>query len=254
MVRILRRAPVLLACPVLCWFDCLVAAAVGRLKPGLRARVLQRWSRWLLVGVGVEVETRGPIPSHGLIASNHLSYLDILVLSATARCVFVSKREVKWWPFVGWVAAMTGAVFVDRSRPGQTYSLLPQMQQRLASGESLVLFPEGTSGGGKEVLPFRSSLFEAAVKAEAPITAAYLLYELPAGDGDPVMDVCYWGDMTLLPQLLKLLSKKCVRATVVFGERARVFADRKEAAQELRREVVGLGEIVEPRYEAAHPG
>jgi 1-acyl-sn-glycerol-3-phosphate acyltransferase len=191
----------------------------------------------------VQVSVAGQVPARGLIASNHLSYLDILVLSAVARCVFVSKSEVKWWPIVGWVASLTGTVFVDRERRSQTHSTWPQMRLRLQAGERLVLFPEATSSNGRELLPFRSSLFEAAAAEAAPITAAYISYTLNAGEGDPSMDVCYWGKMTMLPHLVKLLTKTGVHATVRFADDPRVFSDRKQAALEMQRQVLELANV-----------
>lgn len=207
-----------------------------------RSDVLHRWNRRILKRIGVEVAVCGPIPARGLIASNHLSYLDILVLSATARCFFVSKSEVKSWPLVGWIATLTGTVFVDRSRRSPTHSLQPQMQDRLESGELLVLFPEGTSSDGGGLLPFHSSFFESAVVASAPITATYLSYELPEAEGDPKLEVCYWGDMILFPHLIQLLTKSKVRATVRFACEPQIFSDRKEAAREIHLRVRELAE------------
>lgn len=206
-----------------------------------RSAILRRWSARCLKSVGVQIASSGPVPERGLIVSNHLSYLDIWVFSAVARSIFVSKSEVKWWPVVGWVASMTGTIFVNRSRPGQTQNVQRQMQARLAAGERLILFPEATSSRHGEVLPFRSSLFEAAVAVAAPITAARLSYELTGGDGDPDTDICYWGDMTLFPHVFKLLTKSSVRAHVSFASEPRIFSDRKQAAQETRRQVMALG-------------
>jgi 1-acyl-sn-glycerol-3-phosphate acyltransferase len=195
--------------------------------------------------MGVHVSVCGPVPVRGLIASNHVSYLDILVLSATARCSFVSKSEVKSWPLVGWIAAMTGTVFVDRGRRSQTHRLYPQMQERLQSGERLVLFPEGTSSDGRGVLPFHSSFFEAAVAGAAPVTATHLSYQLADGDGDPATDVCYWGEMTLFPHVIKLLTKSSVRAVVRFATKPQVFSHRKQAALGMHCEVEAFAEAAE---------
>lgn len=190
--------------------------------------------------MGVQFSVVGPPPARGLIASNHLSYLDILVFSAAAPCVFVSKSEVRSWPIVGWVASLTGTVFVNRSSRAETGSVRPQMQERLEAGAVVILFPEATSTDGSELLPFRSSLFQAAVDAAAPITPACISYHVT--DGDPRMDVCYWGEMTLFPHLLKLLTKNGVRATVRFAGHAQTFSDRKQAALEMQRQVEALAE------------
>ena len=242
ILRVSTRAPIFLSLVCCCLTEAILRSPFARSNADSRSDVLHRWNRRILKSIGIEVAVCGPIPARGLIASNHLSYLDILVLSATARCFFVSKSEVKSWPLVGWIAALTGTVFVDRSRRIPTHNLQPQMQERLESGELLVLFPEGTSSDGGGLLPFHSSFFESAVAADAPITATYLSYELPEYEGDPKLEVCYWGDMILLPHLMKLLTKTKVRATVRFARESQMFSDRKQAAREIHRRVRELAE------------
>jgi 1-acyl-sn-glycerol-3-phosphate acyltransferase len=112
------------------------------------------------------------------------------------------------------------------------------MERRLAEGMLVVLFPEGTSSDGTRVLPFRSSLFQAAIAAEAGIRAAHLAYEVK--DGRPETDVCYWGEMTMLPHVLKLFSKPSVCAHARFSMSSRKFSNRKAAAREMYQEVVAL--------------
>lgn len=229
-----------MGCVSLCLAECLLRRASRRLSATSRSDIMHRWSTRILSVMRVQVRVAGPVPLRGLIVSNHLSYLDILVLSAVTRCLFVSKREVKWWPMVGWVAAMTGTVFVDRSRRSQTHRVRTEMQDRLHAGERLVLFPEATSSNGRQLLPFYSSLFESAVADAVPATATYLSYELAPGEGDPVMDVCYWGDMTLLPHVIKLLTKTKVQAYVAFADKPRTFSHRKQAALEMQRQIQEL--------------
>jgi 1-acyl-sn-glycerol-3-phosphate acyltransferase len=190
--------------------------------------------RW----IGVSVACHGSPPEAGLIVSNHLSYLDILVFSAVAPCAFVAKREVKSWPGIGWIATLAGAVYIDRSRRSQTQVVQPQVAASLAAGVRLVLFPEGTSSDGKQILPFRSSLLQPAIENHAAITAACISYEIE--DGDPSVDVCYYGDMVMAPHAAKLFGKRAVKATLRFGAQARVYSDRKEAARELYEEVSAL--------------
>lgn len=180
----------------------------------------------------------GTLPESGLIVSNHLSYLDILVFSAVADCAFVAKQEVKAWPGVGWIATLAGTIYIDRSRRSATHGIQPEIAAALAARARLVIFPEGTSSDGRQILPFRSSLLQPAIEDRAPITAASISYEIE--DGDPAVDVCYWGTMTMGPHALKLFGKSGVRATVRFGQRAQVFTDRKEAVRILQDEVAEL--------------
>lgn len=225
-----------------CIFGCLIDFAghgmVGRLNTRSRASILQRWSRRLLSFIGVKIHINGQIPQRGLIVSNHLSYLDILVFSAVSDCVFVSKREVKSWPGIGWISSLSGTIYIDRNRRTDTHSVQEQMQAPLSSGMRLVLFPEGTSSDGSRVLHFHSSLFQPAVDLKIPITAAALEYFL--GDGNAAHEACYWGDMTLLPHLLNLLTKKEVQARVSFSPEHMTFNDRKEAARVMQARVEQL--------------
>jgi lyso-ornithine lipid O-acyltransferase len=239
--RVLTRFPFFLCLVGLCFTDCVLHVCLGKSDPASRAATLQRWCKRVLSCLRVQVSVAGAIPTRSLIVSNHPSYLDILAFAAISRCMFVSKSEIRSWPFIGWIASLTGTVFVDRARPSQTQHPQQEMQDRLQAGGLLALFPEGTSTDGRELLPFRSSLFEAAVVVAAPITAAYISYELPRGDGDPVMDICYWGDMTLMPHFFKLLTKAEIKATVKFSDQPRIFHDRKQAAREMQREVAELG-------------
>ena len=239
--RVLTRGTVFVCLMCSCFAECLLRSC-GRKPDGVsRAAILQRWSLRILSCLRVQISIAGEIPGHGLIVSNHVSYLDILAFSAAARCVFLAKSEIKSWPFIGWIAGLTGTVFIDRTRRIQTHHLQPQIRKQLESGIPLVLFPEGTSTDGRHILPFCSSFFQAAVSAAIPITAAHLSYELAEGDGDPVTDIAYWGDMTLLPQFLKLLMKNRVTAKVRFSDHPKVFFDRKQAAREMQQEVTEMG-------------
>jgi 1-acyl-sn-glycerol-3-phosphate acyltransferase len=192
----------------------------------------------LLRRLSIDITLHGEIPTSGLIVSNHLSYLDILVFSALAPCAFVSKKEVRKWPVFGFFAAIAGTIFVDRSRPQLAQNTVEEMQEALRSGVRVVLFPEGTSTGGDKVLPFKPTLFESAVETQQLVTAARIAYRLE--QKDPANIACYWGDMTFAPHLLRLLAERRVIAAIRFDERSQVFADRKTAAEKLHQAVVLL--------------
>ena len=213
----------------------------GRLSEQTRIEVLHRWSVRTLRRMAVSIQVSGSPAGGGLIASNHLSYLDIMVYSAIAPCAFVSKREVRSWPGVGWIATLAGTIYVDRSRRSETHTVQPEIQSALASGLRLFLFPEGTSTDGSRVLRFHSSLFQPAVDLQAQVSAAAISYSLP--DGNPGTDACYWGEMTLFPHLIKLLTKHSVTATVKFSPEAFRFADRKQAAREMHAKVEQLRQV-----------
>jgi lyso-ornithine lipid O-acyltransferase len=246
--RVITRAPVFLCLVGLCFADCLLHACLPKFDPASRVALLQRWCRRVLACLRVRFSVLGPVPARGLIVSNHLSYVEILVFSAATRCTFVAKGEIRSWPFIGWIASLTGNVFVDRARPSQTRHPQQEIQDRLQANGLLVLFPEGTTTDSRELLPFRSSLFEAAVAVAAPITAAYVSYELPQGDGDPVMDICYWDNRTLIAHFFNLLTKAEITVTVKFSDQPKIFHDRKQAAREMQREVAELGNALKSSH------
>src|SRR5262245_9453846 len=209
--------------------------------PAARAAWLQRGSNRVLRIFRAETKVAGTVPSSGLLVCNHLSYLDVLVLASLAPCVFVSKSEVKHWPVFGWFARLAGTVFVHRARCTETAQTAAQIDAVLRTGVLVVLFPEGTSSGGESVLPFKSSLFEPATRQSHALTAGLIAYEL--ADGDPSEEVCYWKDMTLVPHLVNLLSKRAVNASVAFTELPSGRRNRKELARQLHSEVLKLRNV-----------
>lgn len=211
----------------------------GGMPPQLaRSRWLQWCSRRALRILSVDYESRGACPQSGLLVCNHLSYLDILVLVALLPAVFVSKSEVRHWPVFGWFAILSGTLFVDRTRRRDVPRMNARIERTLAGGNVVVLFPEGTSWNGKEILPFKSSLLEPIVGSGQPLSVGHIAYSLD--DGTVEKDVCYWGDMTFFPHLVNLMQKRHVLARVSFSAIAQPAPDRKALAQQLHTEVTRL--------------
>lgn len=178
------------------------------------------------------------MPDSGLLVCNHLGYLDIVVLSALNPCIFVAKREVRGWPLFGWLARAGGTIFVERNHRSATANEVMQVSAAIGLGLPVVLFPEGTSSDGATVLPFKSSLLQAAADSRCAVAAAAIDYELAGGS--VADEICYWRDMTLLPHLLNLLGKRTIESRIRFSPATRRNADRKSLARELRAEVVSL--------------
>ena len=214
------------------------AFAPQKSKRFARAAWLHRSSRRHLKIFGYSADVAGAIPKNGLLVSNHLSYLDILAISATTPAVFVSKADVRRWPLFGWLAALAGTVFVERERRTLVVEVNREIQTALDAGVLVVIFPEGTSSNGETVLPFRTSLLEPAARGGHEISVGWIHYELD--DGDARQEVCYWGDHSFFPHLINLLGKKSVRATLRFGKFHHTTADRKELAKQLHAAVLEL--------------
>jgi len=202
-------------------------------------------ARWLqeacargLHAIDVQLQVEGRLPTSGLIVSNHVGYLDILCCSAAVPCVFVSKAEVERWPIFGRYTRWSGSVFVRRHDRADAARANVSVGDSLQDGVPVVLFPEGTTTDGQRVLRFHSTMLQPAIDSGAPITPCAIHYELE--DGDAAREVCWWGDMKLLPHVWNLLGKKSVRARIVFGEPVTAKGDRKELSAVLHEEVSRL--------------
>lgn len=206
-----------------------------------RSAWLQHSSRRILRIFKTTIKTSGIVPTSGLLVSNHLSYVDILVIATITPAMFVAKREVKGWPIFGFFARLAGTLFVDRERRSRVGQTTNEIQTALNHGALVVLFPEGTSSDGKTILPFKSSLLEPAAKHTHALYASLVQYELE--DGDVSEEICYWKDMTLVPHLINLLSKKTIHASVSFTQLHESSTDRKELARQLHSEISKLKEV-----------
>lgn len=210
------------------------------LLPAKRAR--RQWqatccSLWGRVGcplIGVSIDVRGTPPEAPfLLVSNHLGYLDILTLGSVLHGVFVSKSEVASWPLIGACARGSGTVFVERGKRMDVKRVNAEIDERRAHGIGATLFPEGTSSQGAEVLPFRASLLEPAAAARAPVHHVTVRYETPAGAPPASTHVAWWGDMTFVDHLRRMLALPSVHATITFGAEPIVDDDRRRLAARL---------------------
>jgi 1-acyl-sn-glycerol-3-phosphate acyltransferase len=206
----------------------------------VRARWLQNVCRRVLHVFSLQLRVTGTIPTSGLLVCNHLSYLDILVLGATTPCIFISKCEVRRWPVFGWFASLAGTLFLRRDNRSDVARMIREMRRTLDTGALVVLFPEGTTSDGREVLPFKSSLLESTTRQVHGLSAGLIEYSL--ADGNVPDEVCYWRDMTLAPHLLNLLGKRGLEARLRFTRLQQPSPDRKQLARQLHSEVVRLKE------------
>jgi 1-acyl-sn-glycerol-3-phosphate acyltransferase len=212
--------------------------AASKRRLALRTAWLHRWCRFACLVLGIRKTVRGAIPSSGLIVCNHLSYLDIVVLSSTRPCVFVAKRDVAAWPLFGRLARAAGTIFADRNRRIASREAVDQIQDAVNHGALVVLFPEGTSSDGRSVLPFKSALLEPALRTGCDLSVAAINYSLSSGS--VADEVCYWRDMTLVPHLLNLFSKRKIDSKLTISTAACSCRSRKDLARELRCQVVEL--------------
>ena len=240
--RRIRRAVAVGSAIILCIVRFWLLHLRGPLTLERRARWVQQTARGILASLGIEYRLEGQPPTRGLVVCNHLSYIDILVLSAAMPCFFVAKIEIGGWPFFGKAARSGGTIFVDRSSLASAQSVADQMNERLMLPIPIpvLLFPEGTSTDGSEVIRFHSRLIDPATSLRVPITTVAIRYAIE--DGTEERELCWYGDETFVNHLWKVLGVAGFEADLRFGE-SRVYTDRRRAADETRAEITAMREV-----------
>jgi 1-acyl-sn-glycerol-3-phosphate acyltransferase len=236
-LRACRRAVALAFVLVWCIFRFWLMRLSGPRTLERRAVWLQKTCVEILRSLEIRHCVEGQTPREGLVVSNHLSYLDIVILSAAMPCFFVSKAEIDNWPFFGKAARTGGTLFIDRSSLASAEKVAAMIGERLKLSVPVLLFPEGTSTDGTSVLRFHSRLFEPAIAAGAPITAASVRYVVE--DGTPERELCWYGDETFVTHLVKTLNSATISAVVRFGEPHR-YEHRRLAADQTHDEVAAM--------------
>ena len=205
------------------WLSVALKLPTRRLIPVFYHRIVCH-----LIDVRVR-QVGAPVGRHPLlVVANHSSWLDIPVLTTLAPVVFVAKREVGTWPIFGTLARLQRTVFVDRERRQKTGEVNAEIARRLAEGDPVVLFAEGTSSDGNRILPFRSALIGACRDALAeaeharevtiqPLSVAYVgVQGLPMGRQHRPL-VAWYGDIDLMPHLTEILRRGAIDVTVTWG-------------------------------------
>jgi len=207
----------------------IVGRLITRRSQRWRDRMVRAWARTLSRCMGLEATIDGPRPTGAfLLVANHVSYVDILLLSQCVDVVFVAKSDVRHWPAIGALAASVDTIFIDREARRDAVRVSSAVDRAIRAGAGVALFPEGTSSDGSDVLPFKPALLEGAAREAMPVHHAAIRY-VPA-------EVAWWGDMELAPHLWKLLQLPKLEASLRFGG-AVVATCRKELAEKLRTEI-----------------
>lgn len=219
-----------------------VAVRLPRLQPSQQNARVQVWALAFLGHAGIELEIRGQPPVTGpvLLVSNHISWLDIPVMHAARHCRFVSKSDVQDWPLVGTLATAAGTLYIERSSRRDALRMVHLMRDALIANEVLAVFPEGTTGDGRAVLPFHANLLQAAISADAPAQPVGLRF-VDKASGQTSHAPSYIGDETLLGSIWRTLSAPAIVAVVHYGEPEQAEGrDRRAWSEQLRGTVDGL--------------
>ena len=198
----------------------------------VKNRHIQKWSRRLLAIFGIELRLRNPeiLPATAyLLASNHISWMDIHAINAFKPIRFVAKSDVEGWPIFGWMAKQLGTVFIKRDSARHGKYVANEVSDVLKA-QSVCIFPEGTSTIGEGVLPFKPNLFESAVIAQVPVYSLAITYRsLSSGERSEVP--AFVGEMGLLESMAKILKDRKLIVELAFlspsGASPEASSDRK---------------------------
>ena len=177
-----------------------------------KAKLIQWWCKNLLAAFNLRVLTYGNLPerdeqlNNAMFVANHISWSDIHALNSVAAIRFIAKSEIRSWPVFGYLVSRANTLFIDRSRKKDAKRTIEVALQSLQAGDTLCLFPEGTTTDGTLIQPFKSSLLQAAIEAQSTIWPVAIHYPHPNGGAN--VDVAYAGEISLIESMQKILSQK----------------------------------------------
>lgn len=199
-----------------------------------RQFIFQKWAGLFVAVSRIKITVIGtpPRPPFFLVA-NHLGYADIPVLRSVASGIFVAKGEIQQWPIVGTVVKNMGNIFIDRTNRRDIPRAGNLILQHIADGEGVMIFPEGTSSIGANVLNFNSSFLQFAAQAELKVSYVTLNYRT-ANEPIPVYDsYAWWDDIGIFRHMHRIFCAKDPQVTLIFGDESISSTDRKLLATEL---------------------
>lgn len=216
------------------------------IKKRLKGMALtQSYSRTVLKKMGFEVQVKGIKPdfenNNYFMVCNHMSYLDILVLSSVHPAMFVTSVEMENTMLLGELAKLGGSYFVERRNKAKLTAEIQDLANLLKKGINVFVFPEGTSTSGQEVLRFKRALFQSAVLAEKEVLPICLKYETIDGEKFSVSNadkVCWYGDMDFFPHMKGVMNLKKVEVSIEFLEPISTRDKTKEELAEITENLV----------------
>jgi 1-acyl-sn-glycerol-3-phosphate acyltransferase len=192
----------------------IIFSPFGQIIPK-RRRIAGSLYRNCYKSLNIELVIKGsPTSEPALWVCNHISWLDILLLAGNNCVDFMAKSEVADWPIIGSIVRRTGTLFIDRDNKFKAYKALPELQQRLESGKSVLIFPEGTTSTGEFCLPFKPMFYQAAIRSNMLIQPVSLKYEHI--DGSPCTDIAFIGDDEFSVSFKHILSKPQIVAHITY--------------------------------------
>jgi 1-acyl-sn-glycerol-3-phosphate acyltransferase len=227
----------------------IVALRWRGLDAAARAARVGWWAGKLLRLLGLQRTVRGSFHAGPvLLLANHVSWLDILAIHAACpQARFVSKADVRGWPLLGWLVGAVGTLFIERERKRDALRVVHQVAAALAERDTIAVFPEGTTGDGRKLLPFHANLLQAAIAGGHPVQPVVLRFHEPGHRFSP--DVAWLGETTLLQNLWSVLCADALTVEVsVLPAMGSRHADRRALAARVQQ---AMAEVLEGAAEDA---
>lgn len=197
-----------------------------------RHRSIRHWCKQLLGIFQMRLSVIGAenlMDAHYLLAANHVSWIDIHAINAFKPHYFVAKSEVASWPIFGWMAKQLGTLFIERGKSNSIRNMVQKIAEQL-NQKAICIFPEGTSTDGKQVAPFKSNLFEAAIVANAPVYTLAIQY-FDAKTGQKTTAPAFIGEMGLLDSIWNLICSPPICAQISISAKLPALNERKALAE-----------------------
>ena len=203
-----------------------------------RQLIFKLWAESFQRIANMNIEVIGTPPKAPFfLVCNHLSYVDIPALRSVVDGIFVAKGEIEGWFLAGRIVRDMGNIFIDRQNRRDIPRAGREIIEHLDEGEGVMVFPEGTSTKGEEVLPFNSSFLEFAARTDLAVSYCSIYYKTPDGEMPASEAVCWWDDTTFMNHMLRLFSVRGFTAFINFGDAPIANPNRKKLAQELHEKV-----------------
>ncbi len=214
-----------------------------------KLRAIQIWSNRVLAACGLRLKTYGTLPSAGhgqMMVCNHISWLDIMAINAAFPGRFVAKDDVAKWPLIGYLATQAQTVYVSRNKgvSSGNQQKITQVIDALQQGDTVTLFPEGTSTAGDTILPFKNSFFQAPYQAGVPIVPVLCRYPNPDGSS-PNPNMAYYGDISLWQSICMVAGQPAGVAELYFLEPVTALEDRRASAETARQALLAKQQSVD---------
>jgi 1-acyl-sn-glycerol-3-phosphate acyltransferase len=216
----------------------IVLVRFPHLTPVQRQATIRWWSKKMLTAMGIALRVEGaPAAGAGLFVANHISWLDIMVIHAVVpQARFVSKADVKSWPLISRLVDAGGTLYLERERKRDALRVIHVMADALRAGQTVAIFPEGTTTTGHGLLPFHANLLQAAISTGTSVQPAALRFS----DATDAVSAAteFVGATTLLESLWKTACGDGVIARLVLlPARAPNGTSRRELAEQLRADI-----------------